>query len=80
MNPNGLWYGIQMPVIKDEPITEDNSVKVYYFGWEENGKKRGYGRPFKTLEGAVVAADAHRKRTGKTSYHVVGRAVAGFAF
>lgn len=80
MEPNGLWYGIQMPITHDEPTTEDNPVKVYYFGWEQDGKKRGYGRAFKTLEAAVKAADAHRTKTGKVGHHIIGRAIAGFAF
>ena len=80
MEPNGLWYGIKMPVLKDEATTTDNPIKVYFFGWEERGKKRGYGRFFKTLESAVKAADAHRIKTGKTGHHVIGRAIAGFAF
>lgn len=80
MKPNGLYYGVQIPITHDEPTTKDNPIKLYYFGWEDQGKKRGYGRPFKTLEAAVKAADAHRERTGKSGHHVVGRAVAGWAF
>lgn len=82
MTPNGLWYGIQMPVTHDEVTTSDNPIKVYYFGWEEGGKKRGYGRPFFDHDGyglmrVVMAADAHRTRTGKTGHHVIGRAIMG---
>jgi hypothetical protein len=85
-----MWYGIDIPVTKDEPTTEYNPIKVYLFGWEEPDtrkgrkpgdiRKIGYGRFFKTLKAAVEAADAHRKRTGKTGHHVIGQAVAGFAF
>jgi len=80
MEPNGNFYGVKIPVIRDEATTADNPIKYYFFGWEEKGKRRGYGRFFRTLEAAVLAASAHRERTGKSGHHVIGRAVAGFAF
>jgi hypothetical protein len=78
--PNGLCYGIKIPILRDEPTTPDNPIKIYVFGWEQEGKRRGYGRHFRTLERAVLAADAHRKKTGKDGYHIIGRAIAGYAF
>lgn len=69
-----------IPLVTDEPTTKDNPVKFYVFGWEENGKKRGYGRFFKSLQTARLMAQQHAERTGKTGHHVIGRAVAGFAF
>ncbi len=70
---------VQMP-IRDELTTEENPIKMYVFGWEHNGKRRGYGRFFRTIDAAVKAAEEHRSRTGKTGHHVIGRAIAGFAF
>lgn len=90
--PNGLWYGVQMEVRHDEPTTPDNPIKVYYFGWDhEEGKPQrtyrgkprafGFAVPYKTLEAAVLAADAHRKKfPNKIGHHVTGRAVSGFVF
>lgn len=69
-----------IPLIKDEPTTKDNNIKVYYFGWEKEGKKRGYGTAHKSLESAIIAAKKDMEATGKTGYHIIGRAICGFAF